>query len=104
MPSPVGHALAGYAIAQTSRSTAYSRRILLYTMLLACAADVDMFFGYFPGEPLMFRHRATHSLVAAFAVSLACAWFYGTTRRPAGRAFTFAFAVYASHLLLDMLR
>jgi membrane-bound metal-dependent hydrolase YbcI (DUF457 family) len=104
MPSPIGHSLGAYALAQASRTSAHSRALLLYAMGIACLPDIDVVPGIIIGPPGLYRHGLTHSLVAAFVVALVAAGFAAATRRRAGYIFVFTLGMYCSHLLLDMLR
>jgi membrane-bound metal-dependent hydrolase YbcI (DUF457 family) len=90
MPSPVGHALAGVAIARL----APSRHRVLACATLAAVPDLDLLL------PIMHR-TATHSVTAVGLVFIVAAAVTGkvTRWRNAG---LFALS-YASHLLLDWL-
>ena len=109
MPSPIGHALTGLAVAWTSglvtprESGAGNpagpdgwpdRRLVLTAIALAAAPDLDLLL---PGA-----HRtATHSLAAAAAVTIiAAAVTWQVTR---WRTAALCGISYASHLLLDWL-
>jgi len=109
MPSPIGHALAGLAVAWTSGLVTPpdsrrgnlggadgwpGRRLVLTTMALAAAPDLDLLL---PGA-----HRtATHSLAAAVAVTIIAAAVTGQVTR--WRTAVLCGISYASHLLLDWL-
>ena len=109
MPSPIGHALAGAAIAFSSapalglRNTenatdAHRLRILTLTCAaLAALPDIDLAAPY--------THRTiTHSLLATAAVTIIAAVVTGqVTPRAAWRTTLICAAAYASHLLLDWL-
>jgi membrane-bound metal-dependent hydrolase YbcI (DUF457 family) len=113
MPSPIGHALAGVAIAWTTgladgRRSA-SDRLVPVCMALAAAPDLDLLI---PGT-----HRtATHSVTALVLVTILAAAVTGrVTRGTAGlddsrrstltrwRVALVCGLAYASHLLLDWL-
>jgi membrane-bound metal-dependent hydrolase YbcI (DUF457 family) len=96
MPSPVGHVLAGLAVAYAvDRRGDATPRLVLTCALIAAAPDLDLLV---PGE-----HRTfTHSLLAVGLVLLAT---WATTRVGSGRAdwrvaIACALAI-ASHLLTD---
>jgi hypothetical protein len=112
MPSPIGHALAGAAIAWSMNNPSSpkgsgdpaeavpggnSGGIALLCAGLGAAADLDLLVPY--------THRtATHSLVAVAAVAIvAIAVTGGVNRRVAWSVVLACTAAYASHLLLDWL-
>lgn len=99
MPSPVGHALAGYAVGaliagRPTRGTGARLwpppRLMIAWALLGCAPDVDFLFGA--------HSMYTHSVGAALIVALAMAAFRLPFRLVLAGA-----AVYLSHPLLDAL-
>jgi membrane-bound metal-dependent hydrolase YbcI (DUF457 family) len=112
MPSPIGHALAGIAVAwtadllpggRTSRCPVVSDTIwrraggglTLVCAGLAAAPDLDLAFT---------QHRGvTHSLFAAAVVGLVAAVAAAYARRPVVRIALMCAAAYGSHLLLDWL-
>jgi len=112
MPSPIGHALAGVAVAWTAdlipgdrawrtvpdTGTWYQRAGGGLTLLcagLAAAPDLDLAFA---------AHRTmTHSLLAAVCVGALAAAIAADTRRPIARIALMCAAAYGSHLLLDWL-
>jgi membrane-bound metal-dependent hydrolase YbcI (DUF457 family) len=112
MPSPIGHALGGIAVAwaadlvpgdrawRTAPNTAslYLRAGNGFTLLcagLGAAPDLDLAFV---------AHRtATHSIAAAVVVGLCAAAVAATTGRPVTRIALMCAGAYASHLLMDWL-
>jgi membrane-bound metal-dependent hydrolase YbcI (DUF457 family) len=107
MPSPIGHALAGLAVASLAphatstarpdRQASRSTSLAWWCLFLALLPDADLLW------PLLHR-RVTHSVTAAVAVFIIAA---GVTRWVTGRitwrtAFLCGLA-YGSHLLLDWL-
>ncbi len=99
MPSPVGHALAGYAVGAliAGRPTLGTGArlwpppaLMVAWAALGCAADIDFLFGA--------HSMYTHSVGAALIVGLALAAFRLPLRLVLAGA-----AVYASHPLLDAL-
>ncbi len=112
MPSPIGHALAGIAVAWTADlvpgnrawRTAPERAPWFQRagggLTLACAA-----LGAAPDLDLLFvAHRTvTHSVGAVFFVGLFCAALAANAHRPIARVALMCAAAYASHLLLDWL-
>ncbi len=109
MPSPIGHALAGAAIAFGSApaigirnpgAPPDSRRLRILTITCAALAalpDIDLAAPY--------THRTiTHSLVATAVITIIAAVVTGqVTTRFVWRTTTICAAAYASHLLLDWL-
>jgi len=109
MPSPIGHALAGAAIAFGSapvvglrgpRSESDSHRLRILTgvcVILAALPDIDLAAPY--------THRTiTHSVLATAVITMIAAVVTGQVRaRFAWRTTLICGAAYASHLLLDWL-
>jgi len=112
MPSPIGHALAGVAVAWTAdlvpgdrawRTTPETRRwyqragggLTLLCAGLGAAPDLDLAFT---------AHRtATHSVTAVLAVAVVAAVVAAGAGRPVARVTVMCAAAYGSHLLLDWL-
>ena len=95
MPSPVGHALGGIAVAWAIDPTA-DRELTVVCAALAAAPDLDLL--------LPVPHRAvTHSVGAVAFVALFAAAMAVKSRRPVGKLTLMCAAAYASHLLLDWL-
>jgi membrane-bound metal-dependent hydrolase YbcI (DUF457 family) len=96
MPSPIGHALAGVAIAWTG-APRLDHRLTLAAAGLAMLPDIDLV--------LPIKHRTvTHSVAAVIVVTIIAAVVTGkVTGRVAPRIVTVCAAAYASHLLLDWL-
>jgi membrane-bound metal-dependent hydrolase YbcI (DUF457 family) len=112
MPSPIGHALGGIAVAwaadlipgdrawRTARAAApwYLRAgdgLTLVCAALGAAPDLDLLFT---------AHRTvTHSLSAVVFVGLFCAALAANGRRPIVRVGLMCAAAYGSHLFLDWL-
>lgn len=112
MPSPIGHALAGVAVAWTAdlvpgdrawRTAPVGAGWYLRAgdgLTFACAA-----LGAAPDLDLLFAaHRTvTHSIGAVFFVGLFCAALAANARRPVARVALMCAAAYGSHLFLDWL-
>jgi membrane-bound metal-dependent hydrolase YbcI (DUF457 family) len=110
MPSPVGHLLAGAAVAWTAdlvpgrrawrtappTATGYQRAgdgLTLVCAFLAAAPDLDL---------IVHRHRTiTHSVGAVIFVALAAAAIAARQSRPIARVALMCAGAYFSHLLLD---
>lgn len=89
MPSPIGHALAGVAVAWTG-----DRRLTLVCAGLGVLPDIDLLFPA--------AHRSySHSLTAVLVVTIVAAAVTGKVTR--WRTALVCGAAYASHLLLDWL-
>jgi membrane-bound metal-dependent hydrolase YbcI (DUF457 family) len=112
MPSPIGHALAGIAVAwtadlvpgkrasRTAPGTAGWYQRAGGGLTVACAG-----LGAAPDLDLAFvAHRTvTHSIGAVFLVGLVAALLAAPARRPIVRVALTCAAAYGSHLLLDWL-
>ena len=112
MPSPIGHALAGIAVAWTAdllpgdrlwrtapETAPWYRRagdgLTLLCAGLGAAPDLDLAFV---------THRTvTHSIGAVLLVGLMAAALAANARRPIARVALMCAAAYGSHLLLDWL-
>lgn len=112
MPSPIGHALAGIAVAWTAdlvpgnrawrtvpEPASWYRRagngLTLACVGLAVVPDLDLAFV---------AHRTvTHSIGAVFFVGLFCGALAANARRPIARVALMCAAAYGSHLFLDWL-
>jgi membrane-bound metal-dependent hydrolase YbcI (DUF457 family) len=112
MPSPIGHALAGIAVAWAADlvpgdrawrtapagSSWYQRAgggLTLACAALGAAPDLDLAFA---------EHRTvTHSLLAAVLVGVFAAALAANARRPIARIALMCAGAYGSHLLLDWL-
>ena len=112
MPSPIGHALAGVAVAWTVDLIPGNRAwrtapepapwhqragdgLTLLCAGLGAAPDLDFLF---------LTHRTvTHSIGAVFFIGLFSATLAANAHRPIGRVAWMCAAAYASHLLLDWL-
>jgi len=112
MPSPIGHAIAGVAVAwaadlipgnRTGRTAPpsaswYQRAgngLTIACGVLAAAPDLDLLF---PGYP----HRSiTHSVTAVAAVAIVAAAVAAMKGRPAVRVASMCAVAVATHLLLD---
>jgi inner membrane protein len=100
MPSPIGHALAGVAVAWAG-APSLDRRVTLAAASLAMLPDIDLFAGLLvPGV-----HRTvTHSIGAVIVVTIIAAVVTAkVTRRNRARIVAVCAAAYASHLVLDWL-
>ena len=105
MATPIGHAIAGFAISGVSRPQTRKEKIALalVCMFAATAPDLDVIPGLLLGTPARFHGGISHSLGFAVALSLAIAGAYRLVGKPSREIFLLALAAYISHLALDML-
>jgi hypothetical protein len=105
MPSPVGHALGGLAVAwaaellppQANLGSREGLRSEYFCVALAVLPDVDLL--------LPIAHRTvTHSFAAVAAVALLMIVASGVTGKVTAKFAVACVAAYASHLLLDWLQ
>ncbi len=102
MPSPIAHAVSGYAIIKgLEPSKVYKRwQLALYAVFVAIAADFDFLPQLIAGID---THRGfTHSVVFAIAFSLIVSKLAnGRTSLQYRRLFALTLIIYGSHLVLD---
>lgn len=112
MPSPIAHAVSGYAIYRFSKPSfklvnAGSRRrpavwLAFYAVGVAIAADLDFVPQILTGD--RYHHGPTHSITFALGTAL-IAWLVSNlflTRSRAIQLGLVTFALYDSHLALDL--
>jgi inner membrane protein len=100
--TPVGHALAGYAVYNFSPSSRCHQRrgLMLWCIVMAVLPDLDFLPGILAGTPALYHQGISHSLGVAFLVSFALAGILGETKS-FSQKFTLLFLSYCSHLLID---
>ncbi len=106
MPSPIAHAVSGYALAKfltpkiSSRKDKGKRISLFYAVFVAIAADFDFIPQLITG--LDFHRGLTHTLAfaAVFSFVISCIISY-CQKYKWQQVFIFTFAIYCSHLVLD---
>ena len=106
MPSPLGHALAGYIIriGASSPGHAHQWKALLLYGVAASAPDLDLLPGILVGDPNKYHHGISHSIGLAVVFAILAAASVAIARRGnARRAFVIAGGLYLSHLGLDLL-
>lgn len=103
VPSPIGHALAGYALTQSTKARSINRfwTSVVAVTVLANLPDVDFVLGLLVGDSDRYHRQFTHSLTAAFVVATSIGLVFRLWNRPFLRTWIFAFLVYSSHLFLD---
>jgi len=103
MPSPIGHTLAGCAVALALIPPQMPQAWQAWTLCLVSAnlPDVDFIPGLLSGDPRAFHRGPSHSLTAAFVVAgLGAALWMGSSLPWLTRAGLIFFA-YSSHVVLD---
>lgn len=105
MATPVGHAIAGYAVSGFARSAYTGNRI---SLILLCAfvgvlPDLDVIPGIVRGTPALYHQGITHSLGFALATSGIIAGAYKIRGKSFSAIFVLCFAAYSSHLILDII-
>jgi inner membrane protein len=105
MASPLGHFLVGQAAYRVGGGAGPERdaRLAWFCALAAIAADLDFLPGLLVGTPALYHQGASHSLLAAGAITALLALLYrgaGGTSRAVWPALALA---ALSHLALDML-
>ena len=104
MATPIGHALAGYAVYGLAggKEDRERRGVLLVCVAMAIAPDLDFVPGVFFGRPALFHQGITHSIGFALVVSLVEAAVYRLVK---GKGFVgiffLGFLSYMSHLVID---
>lgn len=103
MATPLGHSLAGYAIASFSTGSQGRDRwqLTALCMLMAVAPDLDLLPGLLQGKLVLYHGSISHSLGAGLLASLALAGLFKLRGRSFRAQFGWFFGAYASHLILD---
>jgi inner membrane protein len=100
MATPIGHALAGYAVYLAGTSLKSRRTILFWLcLLMAIAPDFDFIPGILQGQPNLYHQGLSHSLGAGLLVSVAAALII--SKGAMWKNWSLLFVAYASHLALD---
>jgi inner membrane protein len=133
MPSPIGHTIAGLCgvmLVPQTLSLGERRWLLLASVAIANLPDIDILPGLLLGDPRAFHRQGSHSLTAALAVGGLVAllgsvlkvdfsWAKRRKNQPSQPVLNYALvkywklnpirwgvwaaALYASHIVLDML-
>jgi membrane-bound metal-dependent hydrolase YbcI (DUF457 family) len=105
MATPVGHTLAGLAVSSVAglQPRRADRSLVLLTVLMAVAPDLDVLPGLLLNTPARFHSEMTHSLAFALVISVVVAGVYYLRRGEFARIFKLCFVAYTSHLVLDMM-
>ena len=103
MASPIGHAIAGYAVHEFGRpAERLNPSFLALTLLMAVAPDFDFLPGILKGQPALYHQGITHSFGVAAVVSLAAAILYARSRGGILSAWRILFLSYSTHMLIDL--
>jgi inner membrane protein len=104
MPTPIGHAMAGYIVFRMGG--AYKRpdgrNFLALCFLMAIIPDFDFLPGIFYGQPALYHNGISHSLGFAFGAGLIAAAIYSRKRETFLTDWSLFFLAYASHPVIDM--
>jgi len=100
--TPVGHALAGYAVYNFfPRSQDRQRKsLMLWSIAMAVLPDLDFVPGILAGTPAIYHQGISHSFGVAFLTSLALAGILDKTES-FSRKFALLLLSYCSHLAID---
>jgi len=106
MSSPIGHSLAGWVIASfRSRSLKPTnlKELALY-IFIANTPDLDFIPGALIGQPNLYHHGISHSIGAGLICAMVMAFLITIrNKKRLWREFLFIFAIFGSHLLLDLI-
>jgi hypothetical protein len=104
MATPVGHTLAGYALARfASRPDQRELAMMALAVVMANAPDGDFIPGLLVGMPALYHQSITHSLGFGIIASAAAAAAFGLRAGAFATTFRLCLLAYASHLALDFL-
>jgi inner membrane protein len=104
MATPIGHALAGYAIYR-ALVPAKTRQpaLLVFAAAIATAPDLDFVPGLLIGAPATYHQGLSHSFAFAVVAGVTGAMVFRSVAGIAARlGFVVSFFCYASHLVLDL--
>lgn len=105
MATPIGHALAGYAVykfASLKDEGRKNRRVLLGLALsMAIAPDLDFVPGIAIGQPALYHQLVSHSIGIGLAVSVVTAGLLSYASKSFITIFNLCFVSYLSHLAID---
>jgi len=105
MATPLGHALAGYAVYSFTRGGQRrdNLRLMIVCVFMAMAPDLDLLPGLLMGTPALYHQGITHTLGLALPLSIGVAAVSGIRSRSFLTMFSCCFLAYLSHLVLDLL-
>lgn len=103
MATPVGHSLAGYAIARLGAERGHMDRALAVLCVgLALSPDLDFLPGILRGQPAFYHQTVSHSLTFALVASGIAAVGLHWKGRKLIRSWVVLFFAGASHLVIDL--
>ena len=105
MATPIGHVLAGYAVAGIAAAPQLlSRRHTAgLCMLMALAPDLDLLPRLLLGQPALFHGGISHSFAAALLAAGVVAGIHSLRGQSFRYVLALGFVAYTTHLLLDFL-
>lgn len=106
MPSPVGHALAGFcgfALIRGQVAPVRVSRALFLSFLISQLPDLDILPGLLVENPSLYHHKGTHSLVAALIVGLLIGALANRWKLSAATWAIWGGGLYLCQVFLDML-
>jgi inner membrane protein len=102
MATPIGHSLAGYAVACRSKGGRTSYQLVVLCILMANVPDFDFLPGLIAGNPALYHQGITHSIGFGCIVSLVAAAGYAYGGWPLLQIFYLCLFSYVSHLVMDV--
>ncbi|MCK5146668.1 metal-dependent hydrolase [bacterium] len=105
MATPVGHLLAGGVVAAVMGRFPFTRQwhLILCVSIAANLPDIDMFFGYFIGQPSYYHHMWTHSIAFILMTSICILGLALLRKNKAPVRLTLIWAAaMLTHLLIDL--
>jgi inner membrane protein len=104
MPTPIGHAMAGYLVyrAGGAYKRADNRPLLALCLLMAVIPDIDFLPGIFYGQPALYHHGVSHSLGFALGAGFIAAGIADRKRKTLLTDWSLFFLAYASHPIMDL--
>lgn len=104
MPTPIGHALAGYFIYRAGGAYKRTdhRRLFVLCLAMAVVADLDFLPGIFYGQPALYHHGISHSLGFALGAGLIAAGISGRDKDTFLTYWGLLFLAYATHPIMDL--
>jgi inner membrane protein len=101
--TPVGHALAGYAVYQLNVGAKPEKKSTFFWLcvLMAIAPDLDFIPGILRGQPNLYHQGISHSVGVGLIVSCGVAAVYSLRKGTFWCDWGLLFLAYASHLAVD---
>jgi membrane-bound metal-dependent hydrolase YbcI (DUF457 family) len=102
MATPIGHALAGYAVLGVLAGRVARRpAMVVVAVAMGNIPDLDFLPGLILGAPALYHQGITHSLGTALALSVLVALVLRRVDMPFASTFVVSILAYTSHLALD---